>query len=196
MTEISRQSETVDFMLSAHSTLRDRYRCRRIVFNIGVIGMSLILSVLAVVEDAVLEAIGGEPGTVRLFLGMPTIALLVISFSASLVDLRGRAQAHGRAARILANLKTDYRTITSIDRLSEDVERDLTTAYHKAMQQLVSIPETQFNQLKARHRFKRLLSRATDNTPGAPVWLLCVVLRTKGIWAAITNNSGEKPDAE
>ncbi|MDE2716883.1 MAG: hypothetical protein OXI33_07695 [Chloroflexota bacterium] len=194
--EVKRQFGVVDLMLSSHAILRDRYTRIGLVMSIGLIAMSLFLSVVALIDDAVFRQVGLDAAKTRILLAVPSIVILVVSITDLIVDWRSRGRRHGESAELLAQLKAKYRSKPWTEVYDQSIEMGLTDMYNRTMERLIPIPDRQFNRLKARHRFKQFLSQATDENPRAPVWFLRVVLRVKGAWAALRWKMEEKNDAK
>lgn len=184
--ETDRQYDVVDQLLSMHSVLRDRYARRALVLNTSLVGVSLFLCVLAFVDHDVLRTVGVDPATSRVVLGLCGLVLLLLSITEFRVNWTHVASQHALAVGHLADLKAKFRT-TSSDKASMGSQTCamLTEAYHNTMRILPSIPDHEFNRLKAYHQFKRLLSSRISENPKAPNWLLHLQLRLEGICDAL-----------
>ena len=194
--ENERQYELIDQLLSMHSSLRDKYERRSFLLNTALIGISLFLSVFAFVEDEVLESLGYRPPMARFFFGLSAVIVLILSITEFRVDWRAMGAKHAEAARHLAELKGRYRK-TFNESAGNDSKKNsrLTTEYQKTMAILPPIPDRRFNQLKANHQFKRILSQRISQNPQAPVWILRAQMRWEGIRAALKKEGTNDADA-
>ena len=184
--ENERQYELIDQLLSMHSSLREKYERRVFLLNTSLIGISLFLSVFAFVGDDVLKSLSYHPPMARFVLGFSAVIVLLLSITEYRVDWRAIGSRHVEAVKCLAELKAKYRKAfnESADNDSKKNSR-LTTEYDKTMAILPSIPERYFNQLKASHQFKRILSQRLSRNPKAPAWFLRVQLRLEGMRVAL-----------
>ena len=184
--ENERQYELIDQLLSMHSSLHDKYERRALLLNTALIGISLILAVFAFIEDEVLKSLGYRPPIARLFFGFSAVIILILSITEFKVDWRAMGAKHAEAVRHLAELKGRYRR-TFNESAGNDSKKNsrLTTEYQKTMAILSPIPDRRFNQLKANHQSKRILSQRISQNPKAPVWILRAQMRWEGIRAAL-----------
>lgn len=190
--ENERQYTLIDQLLSMHSSLRDKYERRAFWLNTVQIGASLFLSVSAFVPDDVIRSLGYDPTKGRYLLGISAIVVLLISITEFRVDWKSVGSKHSEAARHLAELKAKYRKAFS-EAAGEDRERNsrLAIDYDRLMALLPPIPEQYFIRLKANHRFKIYLSERVGRNPKAPIWFLWLVLRLKGMRAALIEEDGK-----
>lgn len=184
--ENERQYTLIDQLLSMHSSLREKYERRAFWLNTIQIGASLFLSVFAFVPDDVISSLSYDPAKGRYLLGVSAIIVLLISITEFRVDWKSVGSKHSEAARHLAELKAKYRKAFS-EAAGEDRGRNskLAIDYDRLMALLPPIPEQYFIRLKANHRFKICLSDRVSRNPKAPVWFLWLVLRLKGMRAAL-----------
>ena len=183
--ENERQYELIDQFLSMHSTLRDRYGRRSFLLNTTLIGISLFLCVFAFVGDDILKSLNYHPPMTRFVLGFSAVIVLLLSITEYRVDWRAIGARHIEAVKCLAELKAKYRKAFN-ESTGNDYKKNsrLTTEYDKTMANLPPIPERNFNQLKASHQYKRILSQRLSKNPKAPAWFLRAQLRLEGIYAA------------
>lgn len=183
--ENERQYELIDQLLSMHSTLRDRYRRRSFLLNTSLIGISLFLSVFAFVGDDVLKSLSYHPPMTRFVLGFSAVIVLLLSITEYRVDWRAIGARHIEAVKCLAKLKAKYRKAFN-ESTGNDSKKNsrLMIEYDKTMAILPPIPERNFNQLKASHQYKRILSQRLSQNPKAPAWFLRAQLRLEGMRTA------------
>ena len=187
--ENKRQYETVDQLLSMHSSLRDRYFRRAFLLNTSLITVSIFLCVFSFVGDDLLILLGYNPMMTRFVLGLSAVMVLVISITEFRVDWKGIGSRHDEAVKLLADLKAKFRKVF-VKSSGNDFESNnkLTAEYDKTMATLLPIPEKDFARLKAYHQFKRELSQRIGLNPKAPRWFLRIQLRLEGIREALKNS--------
>ena len=186
--ENERQYESIDQLLSMHSSLRDRYFRRAFLLNTSLISVSLFLCVISFVGDDLLVTLGYNPSITRFLIGLTAVVVLVISITEFRVDWRGTGSRHDEAVKLLAGLKAEFRK--AYEKYSGnklEVNNKLTTEYDKTMAILLPIPEKDFARMKSNHQFKRELSYRISLYPKAPHLYLRIQLRLEGIREAYRN---------
>jgi hypothetical protein len=182
--EFERQCRVVDQMITAHSTLRDRYARYGLSQDVLVLLLSTGLVATALVDPGGWSALGITPEVGRI--AMAIIAISV--FASTVVDLRVRwkekSGAHGLAARTLAELKANARLINA--EASPEAAGEWTTEVRRALVGLPEISESQFLGLKARHVRKIALSKLIDQHPGGSLLVLRAVLYCRRSVASVT----------
>ena len=180
--ENERQYESINQLLSMHSSLRDKYKSRAFWLNTAQIGISLALCVFAFVGDDVLLLLGYHPPMARFVLGFSAVIVLLLSITEFRVNWTVMGARHAEAVESLGELKAKYRKAYN-ESEGADLKKNsrLTTQHNKTMADLPPIPERYFIQLKADHQYKRILSRRLGQNPKVPTWFLRIQLRLEGI---------------
>ena len=197
--ENERQYESINQLLSMHSSLRDKYKSRAFWLNTAQIGISLVLCVFAFVGDDVLSLLGYHPPMARFVLGFSAVIALLLSITEfrvdwtamgavnqslllSITEFRVDWTRHVEAVESLGELKAKYRK-TYNESEGTDLKKNsrLTNQYNTTMANLPPIPERYFIQLKVDHQYKRILSRRLSQNPKAPKWFLRIQLRLEGM---------------
>ena len=167
--ESLRQARLVDQAASMHAALRDRATHATTSITVVLLSASIFSVAFAFAgNDPEVELLGITASRAT-WLGVLAI-LTVCGSTADLVsDRRGAARVHDGAVRLLADLKSAYR---SLDPAEAPAAREirLTSRYQDVMAQLPPIPERRFNQLKARHLRKIEISRILSENPGLALW--------------------------
>lgn len=190
--ENDRQYRVVDQLLSMHSSLRDCLERRAFWLNTSLIAASLFLTVFAFVGDALLGKFGVEPDKARFVFGVTAVVILIVSITEFRVDWRSVAGRHGEAAGRLAQLKSKYRgAYVAASGSDPATNLSLTTQYNEVMGSLPPIPDRWFSKLKARHRFKRILSERVSAYPKAPIWFLRFRIRIEGLAEAAKGRASD-----
>jgi hypothetical protein len=169
--DFRRRFGVLDQMLSAHATLRDRFRRRAVTLTLVTMAMSVAAATLALGDDRQLHILGLELET-KGWLAILAGVIFFLAIVELVVDWRGRSWAHGDAARRLGELKAEFRRADVDGDRVETHGVDLAAAYEQVTGAIVEIPNGSFNRLKARHRRKVAVSKLLDDRPGAPVLLL------------------------
>jgi hypothetical protein len=185
--ENKRQYRVIDQMMTMHSVLRDRYRQRARLLSIGLLAFAVALNAFVFADDKVLVFLfGSNLEAAKIGLGITSVALMILSIIEYRVDWESMAQSHGEAVVRLGRLKTKYQEEFSRSVAGAGLDQvSLSLDYARTMEEFPSIPEAQFHRLKARHAFKRRLSKEIDDNPGVPVTLLSLRLRARGIWLGL-----------
>lgn len=193
--ENDRQYRVVDQMLSMYSSLRDSYERWAFILTAALLACSIFLCAFRFADDKVLAAFGLTPDSARIAFGITSVVILVISVIELRVKWREVAGKFGEAAERLAMLKGRYRKLYA-ETHGDDPKKNsrLAREYQKVMKSLPTIPERRFNQLKAEHQFKKLLSDRISSNPKAPEWFLRWQLRVEGTWQAF--RKGNRPAEE
>jgi hypothetical protein len=181
-TESERQYRLIDQNMTAHAVLRDRYRRRSSAFDISLLCLSIGLNAFVFTDEAALKLIFfGHAVEAKLWIGLISVALLVLSLIGLRVDWDGRSRSHKEAVERLGRLKARYREVHASGG-DADAREELAKEYARTMELLPAIPERSFTRLKAHHQVKRLLSREVDAHPGVPWWILSLRARCHAIW--------------
>lgn len=176
--EYKRRRRVINWMLTAHATLRDRYVRRTRLVMLVVLALSIIGLLLALANDDQQVSLLGLEGRLQIFLA----ALAAGTFFFSLLDLvigwPGRAAAHADAARQLGELNLLFARAVQEQGSWGALDKDLTAEYERVMAAIPPIPDMKAASLKALHNRKHEIFRRADQHPGAPVWWLrLLVLR-------------------
>jgi hypothetical protein len=183
--ELDRRRGVVDVMLSAHALLRDRYRRKAQIVDLTVFGGSIVLCATVFIDPQLAARTRiGETGT-RLLLGITSVLIFFLAIVSMLFDWKEASGRHSRAASLLGDLKAKGRLLAADDQAGAVKPEDFVQLYDSVMQTLPPIPDDQFVRLKAYHRRKTELSRAIDDNPTAPVFVLRLKLRLEGIARAL-----------
>lgn len=185
-TEIERQYRLVKQHLDMHSMLRDGYARRELAVQIVLFACATVFCATTFVTDSLFIRMGLAPDAVRLLLGIASISAFFCSIVLLMVDWKGQSARHGDAANRWSGVLRRYREARREDgSWSEIRHQELSDAYWSAADATIQIPSHRFNGLKARHLTKVEISKIQSVHPGAPKWLLSLVIRLRGAWAAL-----------
>ena len=198
MTEVRRRYRVADMMITMHSTLRDRYRRRSVALDSVIFSSSVLIAALAFGDRSLVEwlrlssvliaalAFGDRSlvewlrlttESTRLAIGTVAIVTFLASLMAWMVDWKGKADAHDRAASAYTSAK--FR-LAPID--ASTGERDMEQVlllYEEIARSTVPVPDSAFLKLKSEHLMKIRLSRLLDRSPGASIRCLKFRLRLR-----------------
>ena len=152
----------------------------------SLVASSLFLAVFAFVGDDLLRMLGLNPPTARFIIGLAAVVVLIAAITEFRVDWTSVAGRHADAASRLAAMKASYRKSFAKTGGDNGVKNaSLTAEYDRLMSVPPPIPDRWFNVLKARHKYKRLLSQRTSDYPKTPFWFLRLQLRIEGFREAL-----------
>lgn len=183
--EFERQRRVLDQSLTAHRHLAERLAHRARALTLAILILSVVATALAFAGET------HETDVLGISASLPTWAgvLSTVVFALALVDLEVRwaAQAgrHEDAARRLSILKGQYRGAKVQGDTVDTGGLDLDAEYWDVMTTIQPIPDRLFVTLKARHVRKVAQSKLLDRAPGAPVALVRLTVRAKGLLALV-----------
>lgn len=177
--EYRRKFRVLDQMLTAHSTLRDRYRQRSTGLTLLVMALSVAATAIAFISGEKNVDIGIFSWHLQAVAGLLTVAIFLLALLDLIVDWHRDSWAHDDAARRLGELKLRFRGATITDDTVDTGGVDLAGEYERTMNAITPIPDHSFLRLKAKHKRKIAVSQMLDTQPGAPIWLLRLRLMLK-----------------
>jgi hypothetical protein len=174
-----RRWRRIDWMLTAHSVLRDRYTKRSQALTLAVVVLSIIGLVFALANGEKDVDLLGKQMKLQNFLAV----LLALTFLIGLIDLvvdwRRRAWQHAEAARKLGALKAAFAKVEANQAAGGDSA--LFSEYDRTMSELIVIPDGQAAALKAKHVRKVEVFKRIEANPGAPRWWLTICVIRSGM---------------
>jgi hypothetical protein len=178
-TEYERCRRVIDWMVTAHSTMRDRYMRRFRALTLLVMALSIFSLLLALDNGNEHFSIFGVQGRLQVFVALLAAIIFFASLISLVIDWPARSWRHDDAAGLLAELNMLFRRAVTNDQdiyLVDGV--DLASEYRRVMAKLVPLPEKKVMALKALHNRKRAVFTRADEIPGAPIWWIrLIVLR-------------------
>jgi hypothetical protein len=190
--EYRRKFRVLDQMLTAHSTLRDRYMGRSRTLTLLIMALSVAATTVAFVSGEKKVSLGFFSWHLQELAGLLTVVIFVVALVDLIVDWRRESWAHDDAAKRLGELKLRFRGATIVEEAVDTGGVDLAGEYERTMNAIVPIPDRHFLALKAKHKRKIAVSQMLDTEPGAPIWLLRLrLLRRDGKLGSRTNASAK-----
>lgn len=178
--EFRRRWRRIDWMLSAHATLRDRYRRRSQALTLAVIALSIIGLLFALSNGDSKVDLGVTEAKLQNFLAVLLALTFLIGLGDLIVDWRRRSWQHADAARKVAELKAQFAKVGEANSVTDE-GAGLLGAYDQTMADLVEIPDRQAAALKARHVRKVEVFKAIEAHPGAPRWWVNLYVMRAGM---------------
>ncbi len=176
--ELKQQAQVVDMMLTMHSILANRYHRRAQVLDILLVAVSTILVALTFLDPQILVHINTRPESARILIGLCSILVFLLSIIALIVDWKGKARQHLEAFKTLNPLKSEWRDLlASYNEYDDRYKAEFSRKSALILGNLVPIPDSQFNRLKARHYRKVMLSKMISANSGSSI----IVLRLR-LW--------------
>jgi hypothetical protein len=193
--EYRRKFRVLDQMLTAHSTLRDRYMGRSRTLTLLIMALSVAATAVAFVSGEKEVSLGFFSWHLQELAGLFTVVIFVLALVDLIVDWRRESWAHDDAAKRLGELKLRFRGATIAEEAVDTGGIDLAGEYERTMNAIVPIPDRHFLGLKAKHKRKIAVSQMLDTEPGAPIWLLRLrLLRRDGKLGSRTKASSKLPE--
>jgi hypothetical protein len=174
-TELERKYRVLDQLVSMHSRRRDIFKKRALLLNISLLTSSIVLNAFVFAPDNLFAFANISNNEQKLWIGLTSVAVLVLSIIELKVNFEGTAQDHARAAEKLAALKHEFRSAHGS--FDATALKTLSDAYARVFDDIVSIPDREFLRLKAYHLRKVALSKLLSKHPTALFWVLkCKVI--------------------
>lgn len=171
--ELKQQAKVVDMMLTMHSILADRYHRRAQILDISLVAVSTILVALTFLDPRILIHLNIQPESARILIGLCSILVFLLSIIALIVDWKGKARQHREAFNTFIPLKFEWRDLlTSYEEYDDRYKAEFSRKSALILGNLVPIPDSQFNRLKARHHRKVMLSKMISAHPGSSATVL------------------------
>lgn len=180
--ELKHHYRIIDMLLSMHSKIRDENQRLALLCNLFLLFSSVILGTFVFIDPDLLRFLRINPQVAQVIVGICSTVVFLISLIELRVDWKEKAERHSGACEVLAKLKADCRELLKVQ--SQPNPQDIAEQCRKCAQSLASlpkIPDKRFHSLKAYHQSKIELSMLIDAHPGAPVWLLRIVLFSRGL---------------
>ncbi len=183
-----------DLMVTAHSTLRDRYQFRaRFVDACLLIGGALVAA-FTFVDQSVIKLLLPSRVPAPVVVGLAGIVVFIASLLQMKMDWNGRGALHARAVESYLSIKHQLGRIKCLppgDREIEAIFAGIRERYEGIGSATIALPDRLFTRLKQIHRLKIEISKALDKQPGASIWLL----RLKLWWRDNIRMSSHGPES-
>lgn len=168
--EYTRCKRVIEWMLTGHSTMRDRYIRRSRGLTLTVMALSIVGLMLALANGDQQVRLLGLHGKLQVFLAVLAALVFFVSLLDLVVDWRQRAWLHKDAAERLGDLSLLFRRARRTEAGWEVDGVELASEYDRVMGALHPLPERKVMSLKALHNRKRAQFTLADKNRGAPSW--------------------------
>ena len=170
--ELQRIKRVSEQLVTAHSLLRDRYARRAFVIDITILGSTLWLTAMALVNPIIGVELTPTGLTKDLWLGILSVVAFFLSIVQIRVDWKGKENAHARACDAYASVKRETVNLLAQEQFDGLEYKRILDKYESAGTLSIPIPEAEFTKLKGKHKIKMEISNFLNEKPAASVWLL------------------------
>ena len=171
--ELQRMLRVANQSITAHSILRDRFNARALLTDILILVSSAIVAVGTFTGDDILRMLMVGSESPKIILGLIAVGVFVLSLVQFKVGWKEKASAHAEAVKALSQVKAEIRRmLSSTSQITTHHFEVLAALYDTTNGNMVSIPESHFVSLKARHKRKVRISKILDRLPHASLPLL------------------------
>jgi hypothetical protein len=165
-----------DLMITAHSTLRDRYAFRARATDIALLVGGALVATFTFLDPGVARILLPSRLPAAVLVGLAGVGIFVASLVQMKMDWNGRSALHGRAAEAYLSIKHELgRTKCSLvedPRSVDSAFASIRDRYEAIGVSNISVPDRLFPRLKQIHSLKVEISKALDVRPGASIMLL------------------------
>lgn len=170
-------------MITMHSILRDSQKRRSVALDLMIFSSSVLIAALAFGDRVLIDWLHLTTESTRFAIGIVAVFTFLGSLTSWMVDWKGKADAHERAASAYTNAK--FR-LGSVDATTDDGELEqVLLLYEDIARSTVPVPDSKFLKLKSEHLMKVRLSRLLDRSPGASLRWVRIRLRFRHTRAAL-----------
>jgi len=174
--EVERMYRVSDLMVTAHSTLRDRYVFRARLLDVLLLVGGALVAAFTFVDPAIAKVILPSTFPAPVLVGLTGIGIFAASLVQMKMDWNARAALHGRAAEAYLSVKHELGRARCVPQ-EDDATLASTFApirdhYEAIGRTTVSVPDRVFTNLKKIHRLKVAISKTLDAKPAASILLL------------------------
>ncbi len=176
--ELDRQYGLIKQTLAMHYSLRDYYRRRATFTEIILLTASVIFLLTTFADSNFYKLLGLPTDLSKLILGLAAAATFLSSLILLLLDWPGKAASHKNSAERWFVVSALFRDARLEDEAwPMDLASKLSTAYADVCKNSVDIPDKKFNALKVQYLTKVEISKMASKYPGAPLFLLWILVR-------------------
>lgn len=165
-----------DLLITAHSTLRDRYAFRARATDIALLVGGALVASFTFLDPGVARIILPSRLPATILVGLAGVGIFVASLVQMKMDWNGRSALHGRAADAYLSIKHELGrakcSLLEDPRSVESAFGGIRDRYEAIGVSTITVPDRLFPRLKQVHSLKVEISKALDLKPGASIWLL------------------------
>lgn len=180
--ELDRQYGLIKQTLAMHHSLRDYYRRRTTFTEIILLAASVVFLLTTFADSNFYNLLGLPTDLSKIILGLASSAMFLSSLILLLLDWPGKAASHKDSAKRWFLVLLIFRDARIEDGTwPRGLESKLSTAYAGVCKNSVDIPDKKFNALKVQYLTKVEISKMASKYPGAPYFLLWILVRSSAI---------------
>ena len=172
LSELERIKRVSEQLLTAHSVLRDRYARRAFVIDITILGCTLCLTAMALINPAIGIELTPYGLSKDMWLGILSVVAFFLSIVQIRVDWKGKENAHARASEAYASVKREAVNLIAEGKIDASEFKRILDKYESARALSIHIPVAEFNRLKSMHKIKIEISNYLNEKPAASPTLL------------------------
>ena len=170
--EMNRIRKVSDMLCTGHAVLRDRFSRRALILDLLILALSTWITALAFVDPLLNVKLTPFHILPTLWMGVLSIGVFFLSLVQFKTDWKGRADAHKRTLDLYAEVKREAGYLIASGKCDDAECRRVLSRYDLASAVGIEIPENDFLPLKQKHKRKLELSKKSDDSPWAFLWLL------------------------
>lgn len=177
--ELERLRRTADMLASAHAHLTERYDRRALVLDFAILGLSLWLTAVALIDPHLGVKLTPFGMDSQLWVGLLGSFTFFLSIVQLRVDWKRQSDAHKKSFDLYAEVKRECaHLLDSGAEIGEEDNRRILARYGIATDVGTTLSETEFLREKQHHLMKVEVSKHLSKHPGASI----VLLRMKIWW--------------
>lgn len=180
---LTKQAVAMHYAYSARANLYAR------VAELVLVAASVVFLVTTFADDNLYEVLGLDARISRVVLGIASALAFFGSMALLIVDWAGTAALHRAAGEKFGELLMKFRQSRLDDKTwPDEIADQLCEGYEVASSNSVSIPDKKFNSLKAQYLTKKEVSALASRHPGAPLFVLRLIVRLRASRSALTES--------
>lgn len=172
--DLLRTIRVSDQSCTGYAILRDRYRQWSLLLDLAILLLSLWLNAMVWVQPSIAEKLTPFGMRQDIWLGLLAISAFALSLLQILVNWKEKANSFHQAMLTLSTYVKELRPLWNSED-NKQIENAL-IRYQTITEPLPPIPDSQFLELKKRHKIKILTSSFLDKHPGTSLTLLRVIV--------------------
>jgi hypothetical protein len=190
--ELDRQYRLIKQTVAIHYILRDRYHSWAVHTEIVILAASVIFLLTTFADENLYNFLGIGNDLSKLILGLASAVTFFLSLILIVLDWPGKAASHKDSAERWFSVLVSFRDA----RLGDGtwplgMANSLSAEYANVCKNSVGIPDKKFNALKVQYLTKVEISKLSDKYPGAPSFLLWILVKYSAITKAISGKVGD-----
>ena len=181
-------------MVAMHFAYSDRSKVKARIAELTLVGASVVFLTTTFADSQLYATLGLDADVARVILGIASAAAFFCSIALVIVDWAGTAALHREAAKKFSSLVLRFRqNRLDSNTWPDEIADELSAEYESVSASTVGIPDRKFVALKTAYLRKKKVSELASEHPGAPLFILKLLVHGTGIRSA-WNGVKEKTD--